>query len=96
VFELEARRRDELVESWAQKIVARGLAGPAVFLLEAHKPLGGLSAQALAAFRPLLTPLLPVNVEELAAFVREVDNVERLLARIEQLDRQRSAQNKPR
>jgi hypothetical protein len=96
VFELEARRRDELVEGWAQKIVARGLASPAVFLLEAHKPLSGLSAQALAAFRPLLTPLLPVNVGELAAFVHDVDNIERLLTRIEELDRQRNAENKPR
>lgn len=90
VFELSESRRDELVESWAQRVVARGLGTAAVFLLEAHKPLGGLGAQAVVAFQPLLTPLVPLNVGEVAAFMRQADNVERLVLRIEQLEHERN------
>lgn len=91
MFELDESRRDELVERWAHRLVSRGLAAPAVFLLEAHKPLAGLSAHALVAFRPLLSPLVPLDVGELAAFIRDVDNVERLLCRIEELEQQRTS-----
>lgn len=86
MFELNDTRRDELVETWAQKIVTRGLGTAAVFLLEAHKPLAGLGAQAVTAFQPLLTPLVRLDVGELAAFMRSADNVERLVLRIEQLE----------
>ncbi|MGD8452176.1 MAG: hypothetical protein PVJ57_10190 [Phycisphaerae bacterium] len=91
MFELDESRRDALLERWARRLVDRGLAAPAVFLLEAHKPLAGLSAQALIAFRPLLTPLVPLDVGELAAFMRDVDNIERLLRRIEELEDRRTA-----
>jgi hypothetical protein len=90
VFELDESRRDELVESGARKIVERGLATAAVFLLEAHKPLAGLGSQAVLAFQPLLGSLFPVNFGELAAFMRHPDNVERLLQRIEELEGQRN------
>lgn len=85
MFELDDTRRDELVETWSRRLVANGLGPAAVFLLEAHKPLAGLSAQTLVAFGPLLTPLIPVNVGEWAAFLRDGDSVERLIRRIEQL-----------
>jgi hypothetical protein len=92
MFELDVQRREELVENWARRIVERGLATPAVFLLEAQKPLAGLGAHALTAFAPLISSLLPVNAGELAAFVRDVDNLERLLCRIEQLEEARHQQ----
>lgn len=91
MFELDPSRRDELVDLWARKLVDRGLATAAVFLLEAHKPLAGLGAQAMVAFQPLLTPLVPINVPELAAFMRGTDNVELLIQRVEQLETQRTA-----
>lgn len=83
MFELDPARRDELIEAWAQHIVARGLGTAAVFLLEAHKPLAGPGAQVLAAFLPVLQAILAVNVHELAAFMHEPANVERLIRRIE-------------
>jgi len=89
VFELTDERRDELVESWAQRIVARGLATPAIFLLEAHKPISGLGAQAVVAFQPLLASLMSFNVGELAAFMHRPDNVEQLVRRIEALEGRR-------
>ena len=90
--ELSAARRDELVETWAQGIAARGLGAAAVFLLEAHKPLAGLGAQAVRAFQPLLANVLRLNIEELAAFMSDDENVERLARRIEEVQRERTEQ----
>jgi len=92
VFELNDARRDELVETWAQKLSRHGMGVAAVFLLEAHKPLAGLGAQAVTAFAPMLTPIVPINVGELAAFMHSAENIERLVVRIEQLERGRQAE----
>lgn len=91
MFELDSSRRDELIELWAHKLVDRGLGTAAVFLLEAHKPLAGLGSQAIIAFQPLLTPLVPINVGELAAFMRSPENVEQLVLRVEELEAARAA-----
>ncbi len=90
MFELEDCRRDQLIEAWAQKIVGKGLATAAVFMIEAHKPIAGLGAHAALAFHPLLSPLLRVDFGELAAFMYRPDNLERLLQRIEGLERART------
>lgn len=87
MFELDDKRRDELVDRWARRIVERGLATPAIFLLEAHKPLAGLAAQGVLAFRPLLSALSSIDFTEVAALLRSVENVERLVQRIEELER---------
>jgi hypothetical protein len=89
VFEIDPRRRDELVDSWAARIVGRGMGTIAVFLLEAHKPVAGLGAHAALAFRPVLSAVTSLDVVEAAAFFHDVDNVERLLTRIEELERKR-------
>lgn len=89
MFELSEARCTELTEQWAARIVNRGWTTAAVFLLEAHKPLAGIGAHALLGLRPLIDSVLQINVEELAAFVRQPDNIERLVLRIEELDRER-------
>jgi hypothetical protein len=89
MFELSESRRDELVELWAARIVDRGWGPTAVFLLEAHKPLAGISAQVLLGFRPPVESILRVSAAELAAFIHSRDNIERLVLRIEQLDDRR-------
>ena len=91
MFELDDARRDQLIEGWARKIVDKGLATAAVFMIEAHKPVAGLGAHAALAFQPLLSPLLRVDFGELAAFMHHTDNLERLLQRIEALERERTA-----
>lgn len=90
VFELDDSRRDEMVEAWAHKLVGRGLGTAAVFMLEAHKPISGVGSHAVLAFQPLLRSLFPVNFGEVAAFMRNVQNIERLLQRIEQLEKERA------
>jgi hypothetical protein len=94
MFELSTDRRDALIEAWAPWIVGRGLSTAAVFLLEAHKPLAGLGAHGILAFRPVVEGLLRVNAGELAAFVRHSDNIEMLIRRVEELDRQRREQRR--
>lgn len=94
MFELSDPRRDELVERWATRITDRGLGTTAVFLLEAHKPLAGISAQLLLGFRPVVEALLRIDATELAAFVRYRDNIERLVLRIEELDHHRRNRQK--
>ena len=89
MFELSEARRDELIELWATRIVDRSLGTAAVFLLEAHKPLAGIGAHAVLGCRPIIEALLPVNAGELAAFLRDRDNIERLVLRVEELDRHR-------
>jgi hypothetical protein len=92
MFELNDSRRDELIELWAKRIVDRGLASAAVFLLQAHVPLAGIGAQALIGFRPLVESFLHVDATELAAFLRQPDNIELLVGRIEQLEREQQDQ----
>lgn len=92
MFELDEVRRDELVEAWARRLVDRGLAVPAVFLLEAHKPLAGIGAHAVVAFQPLLSAVFSLNFGEVAAFLRSADNIERLIRRIEDLERARKGE----
>ncbi len=92
MFELDEQRRDELVETWARRLVGRGLGTAAVFLLEAHKPLGRFGANALLAFGPLIRSLLPWDPAELAAFTADADNIERLISRIEVLENERAAE----
>ena len=91
MFELSDTRRDELVEQWAQKIVQRGFAIAAVFLLESHKPLAGIGANLTIAVQPLLAPLVSMNLDELAAFMNKPRNVELLMERIESLEHEREA-----
>lgn len=91
MFEITDERRDELVELWARKIVDRGIAGPAIFMLEAHKPLAGIGANVAVAFQPLLAPLVSFNLHEVAAFMHQRDNVELLEQRIEALEEERRA-----
>jgi hypothetical protein len=90
VFELDDARRDQLIEAWDGKIVNKGLATAAVFMIEAHKPVAGIGAHAALAFQPLLGPLLRLDMGELAAFMHGTDNLERLLQRIEGLERERT------
>lgn len=91
MFELDPARRDELVERWARRAVDAGYGPAAVFLLEAHKPIAGIGAQAILAFQPLLAALAPLDFGELAAFLSEPENVEKLAARIDALEDARQA-----
>ena len=67
-------------------MVGKGLARPAVFLLELHKPVAPIGSMMLLAAMPFVGPFVGFGaIERLALFVEERDNVERLIRRIEEL-----------
>ena len=72
-------------DALADWIIRRGLEVPAIFLLEAHKPLAGLVHGALTAFSPL-TKLLagPGNAAVLENLFESPSGLENLIARIEE------------
>jgi hypothetical protein len=73
-----------MVEETAAKIVSMGLAAPAVFMLEAHKPLAGLVSSCLLLGEPLAKPILgSKRVESLKEFFSDKENIEELILAIE-------------
>ena len=85
-FELTAKQRDAMVESLAQKVVARGMEVPAVLLLEVTKPVSFLVSQAVLVAGPMLYPFFGFErIDRFAGFLNSRENVEMLIQRIEEL-----------
>jgi len=90
--DLNPARRDEIVERVAQKVQDWGLLAPAVFFLEANRPLGLLGGQLLLFAQPLLGFFVDdALVRDAALLLEEPQGVERLIARLEELARTGSA-----
>ncbi len=67
---LTEEQANTLCRSIADRVVALGLASPAIFALEMHRPLSRLAGQAMVAATPVLAPVFGVE---------GVGNVSRLL-----------------
>jgi uncharacterized membrane protein YjdF len=81
---LSPTRRDELVELLTLRLRAWRLSTPAILLLQMHAPLAFLGGQMLFATQPFITWLTGERlVRDLAYFLEEPENVERLIARLE-------------
>ncbi len=81
----------ELMERVAKGLVDRGLAPPAIFVLEAMKPLSFVASQGLVVLEPFVQSLL--SIPDYTAFrelLEDRRNVERLLQRIEALEDERA------
>lgn len=80
---MSATRRDELIEELASKLEKWSLVGPAIFLLEAHRPLSFLASSLLLTLQPA-TRLFPGDVlGEYALLLEDRSNVERMISRLE-------------
>ncbi|MFN0152688.1 MAG: hypothetical protein ACKVU1_18450 [bacterium] len=85
----------ELIESVARAIVVRGMAAPAILMLESSKPLSFLGSQALHFLEPFVRTLFDATqFSRLARALENRDNIERLLVRIEALDDEARAARK--
>jgi len=74
------------IERLSERIVRRGLETPAILFLEMHKPLCFFASQGVLFAMPLLGAFLePREVEQLARLLDSQDNVDRLIARIDDL-----------
>jgi hypothetical protein len=72
------------IETVSNKISELGLTGPAIVLLEAHKPLAFISSQLLLLAQPTLDLLFPRNhVGELVELMADSAQVEALIVRLE-------------
>lgn len=79
--------RDRLLEKMANQVVKRGLALPAVWLLEIHQPVMPLLGQATIVFSPFLGALLAggaFDLQKYTKLMQQRENVDQLIALIEQ------------
>ena len=75
---------DLILNNCAERVCRLGLAVPAIFFLEMHKPLTGLAHSASVMAEPILGPLLGMHrVKDLSALLEERENVEKLIQLIE-------------
>jgi len=87
--ELTDQRRDEMVEKAAQAVVRRRLESPALVALE-MTPLSVIGANLVMLGTPLAGPFLGWKFcDELAFFLMDRANLERLAKRVEELAAQR-------
>jgi len=79
------------IEDLARVVIKRGLAAPAVFLLELYKPLTMLGSSCVTCFAPLINMLWGHQLAtQLAEFLQSRENIEALICKIEQLHKQQS------
>ena len=77
----------EWLDRLAARTVERGLAAPALFLLQSAKPVGFLGSQLLVFFRPLITLVAPADqCDRVASLLARRGAVEALMEMIEQRD----------
>jgi hypothetical protein len=84
--------RDALIDSMARQVVARRLETPALFVLEAHRPLSVMAGQALYVGAPLLGVFFGFSkVQQWARLLEDRDNIDRIIKRIEELSDRHAA-----
>ena len=89
---LTEERKNEVIESIAKKIVDRHLQTPAVLFLDMHKPLSYIASQSVLVAMPLLGLLFgPDSIVDMSKFLAERENIEALIARIENMSAARDA-----
>src|SRR5690348_4177614 len=79
--------RDRLLAKMATKVVSGGLATPAMWMLEIHRPLMPIAGQIGIVFSPFLGTLFAGGAFDLQKYVKIMqrrDNVDRLIAMIEE------------
>lgn len=74
----------DIVRRVADALAGRGLAAPAIVLLELLRPMGFLCGQALWVLEPVLSPVAGGATRRLARFLEDGGNVDRLLATLEE------------
>ena len=85
-----------MVDSIARKIVGRRLETPAVFFLEAHKPLSFIASQAVLVAMPLAGALLGAQqVADFSRLLRDRENIDLLISRIEDLAAEKDRRRVP-
>lgn len=100
--ELSEERKEAIIQAVVQRVSRYRMEMPAILFLEMHKPLSFLASQAVIVGSPFMVPFLGFErVGAFSAFLKDRENVERLIRCIEQAavereekDRQERARQK--
>lgn len=83
---LTDERRGEVIDAIARKIVGRRLETPAVLFLDMHKPLSFIASQAMLVGLPFLGMFFGAQpVADISKLLKDRENVEALIERIEEM-----------
>ena len=90
--ESESESDDEMIATFAQRLVEKRLSAPAIFLLELHKPLVPLFHAGGVAMEPLLSVVMgKYRAEPLVRFFESRENIEMLITKVEALEHARES-----
>ncbi len=91
---LDAHRREDLIERFAQRVVQMGMTAPTILFLETYKPLSFLGAQLLWFSGPFLNLLInPTDLHDFTELVQDEAGTEALIERLESFQRDSSSSN---
>lgn len=77
-------RQREVLARVAERLIARRLTAPAIFVLESSRPLSFVASQALVFFQPVVQGLLGVkDYDVFAAAIEDRANIEWLIGELE-------------
>lgn len=80
-----AEERDAIIEKIATAVARRGMETPAILFLEMHKPLTFVASQGMVVVSPFIAPFVGMdNLSAAAKLLESRDNIELLIARIEE------------
>jgi len=92
--DLTEEETETLIAKAANEIVRRRLQTPAILFFEMNKPLANISANAAVVFAPFAIPFLGFDfVNDYSRLISRQENVERLLLKIEELSKPRTAKD---
>lgn len=88
-------RLNHMTDKIARRINRHGMTIPAIMFLEMHKPLAGVGGAMIQFVAPGLDWVFGEdNTEDFATLLSDREQVERLISRIEELDRKKSEEVK--
>lgn len=93
LFDLTAKRRDEIIEGLVQRIVKAGMGSPALIFLESQRPLGRMAGNVLHVFSPFIGVFLP-SVDQYGHLLQDPVNLEIIVDRIQELEEERGRQQR--
>ncbi len=83
---LTDEKREQIIDTIAEKVVGKHLETPAVLFLDMHKPLSWIAGQTLMVGVPLLGMLFGAQpVVDFGKMLMERENIDKLITRIEDM-----------
>lgn len=94
--DLAEDQTEALIEKVAQEVCRRKMQTPAILMLQMHKPILPIAAQASIIGAPFAIPFVGFqNFNDYSRLIAKRENIERLLIRIEELARAEPKKDMP-